>query len=89
MMEDLIKNQADLNIEQSCKVSSARMFHIHGDADEAIGLNEAEELSRWSGGELKIIEGGNHTFGTKHPWKENTFPTDLEKVVDMTLEFLK
>jgi pimeloyl-ACP methyl ester carboxylesterase len=89
MMEDLIKNRAFLDIEQACKNASAKMYHIHGDSDEAISLKEAEDLSEWSGGTLHIIEGANHTFGAKHPWEENTLPTDLEKVVDMTLAFLK
>lgn len=89
MMEDILKNQASLNIERACKESSAKMLHIHGDEDEAIGLHEAEDLSRWSGGDLKIIEKGNHTFGAMHPWEENQLPTDLEKVVDLTIEFLE
>jgi hypothetical protein len=89
MMEDLVKNRAFLDIKEACKNASAKMYHIHGDSDEAISLKEAEDLSEWSGGELKIIEGGNHTFGTKHPWVDADLPKDLKEVVQLTLNFIK
>lgn len=89
MMEDLIENQNDLDIEKYCRTFSGDMYHIHGDKDEAIKLIEAENLAEWSGAELSILAGANHTFGASHPWESSELPKDLSQVVHLTLNFLK
>ena len=43
---------------------------VHGDADETVSVDDAHQLFDRAAGlkELKIVRGGSHTFGARHPF---------------------
>ncbi|MEO5589601.1 MAG: alpha/beta fold hydrolase [Gemmatimonadaceae bacterium] len=60
---------------------------VHGAEDETVPLHEGERLARQSGGygDLRVLEGVNHSFGGKHPLEEVT--DTLESATRMTVDF--
>ncbi len=87
--EDFIANKERLNIEKATKNISIPQLIIHGNNDTSINIKEAEELQLWNPkSKLKIIEGANHVFNTKHPWNNNILSPELEIVVKEVQQFL-
>lgn len=87
--EDFLKNRERLDIKKAVKNLNKPHLIIHGTADEAVGFSHAQRLKKWNNkAELILIEGANHVFGAKHPYKENVLPPDLLKVVDLSLKWL-
>ena len=65
------------------------MLIIQGAADSTVFEKEARLLNQWNpNSELKIIDSADHSFCTKHPWNYKNLPTDLQKVVENTIDFL-
>jgi len=88
--EDFITNKDRLNIEAAEKSLTIPHLIIHGNNDTSVLIKEAEELYQWNPvSELKIIEGSNHVFDTSHPWEKDSLSEDLQKVVDVSITFLK
>lgn len=88
--EDFKTNEKRLTIKRAIKQITIPHLIIHGTNDDAVFHKEAETLHLWnSNSELFIIENANHVFGASHPWKENSLPKDLLKVVNKSLHFLK
>jgi uncharacterized protein len=87
--EDFFENQQRLTIKSAVKQIRKPHLIIHGDQDEAVYLKEANFLKQWNpSAELEVIKGGTHTFGSKHPWKEDKLPHDLQLVVNRSIEFI-
>lgn len=87
--EDFIQNEQRLTIKNAVKQLYKTHLVFHGDADEAVSINEALLLKQWNpSARLVIIKGANHTFGSKHPWLENKLPKDLQTIVNQTIEFI-
>ena len=63
---------------------------VHGSADEAVPVAEAERLDQLrpagAGNERLILEGAGHTFGAVHPFGGMT--PALEATVDATVRFM-
>ena len=38
---------------------------------------------------IVCIEGMNHTLGAKHPWNEENLPMHLDKVIQLSIDFIK
>jgi len=90
LAEDTMANQDRFNIELSANNLTVPHLIIHGTADEAVHIDEAKNINKWSkGSEIMIIEGSGHTFGAKHPHVEASFPEDFQLVLAKTLEFIK
>ncbi|MEO6903894.1 MAG: alpha/beta hydrolase fold domain-containing protein [Bacteroidia bacterium] len=89
-VEDNLKNKERFNIENATKGLSIPFLIVHGTADEAVGVKEAQDLKQWDkNAEVFLIEGSNHAFGAKHPFDKEKFPADFQKVIDKTIAFLK
>lgn len=60
---------------------------IHGDADAGVPVEESRAVERRSGGRsrLIVVRGGDHTFGSVHPFREAT--PALHEVIDHTRAF--
>ena len=39
--------------------------------------------------ELFIVKDADHVFGASHPYNSNKLPSDLQIVVDKTIEFIQ
>ncbi|MEO1031194.1 MAG: alpha/beta fold hydrolase [Bacteroidota bacterium] len=88
--EDFKVNEARLHIESAEKRLQIPHLIIHGDHDISVKVDEAYALHQWnSESELKIIEGADHVFNTKHPWDSHVMSNELQSVVNSTLQFLK
>jgi uncharacterized protein len=88
--KDFIKNENRLTIKQS--VSDLKIPHliIHGSDDTSVSVEEAKALHKWNpNSKLEIIESTNHVFGTSHPWGKDSLSEELQKVVDISIKFLK
>jgi pimeloyl-ACP methyl ester carboxylesterase len=85
--EDFLRNKEELDIKQSVENNIKPLLLIHGDGDTSVPLFEGQNLQKWSGKELQIIQNANHTFGSSHPWENEDMPQDLKKVCTLTAEF--
>ena len=66
------------------------MLAIHGDADPTVPVQSVKEISSWNPmAQIKILEGADHTFGGGHPYESLMLPSDLEKVINFTIEFFQ
>ena len=89
-VDDNLKNKERFNIENAAKNLSIPFLIVHGTNDETVNVKEAEDLKQWSiNADLFLIEGANHSFGTKHPFDEETFPANFQQVINKTIDFLK
>ncbi len=87
--EDFIENEKRLTIKRAVENLNKPYCIIHGDADEAIHISEAENLKSWnSHAGLHIIKDANHVFGAKHPWTTNELPQHLEEAIAICKSFL-
>ncbi len=87
--EDFIHNKQRLTIKSAIKQLNKPYLIIHGSADEAVSIKEAEQLKQWSPlAELEVVENSNHTFGSKHPWEASKLPQDLQSIVNRTIDFI-
>ena len=86
---DFLAHEALLQIERAAKKCTIPCLIIHGDADQAVSIEEAKKLHAWSSNSIyKCIEGGNHVFGVKQPWEVSEMPPDLIKVWAEILDFI-
>lgn len=86
-VEDYFAQQERYDLKQACAKISIPSLFIHGTDDQTVPYQDAEQLNRWtSGSKLELIEGGNHTFGGKHPFEGAKLPQDskiaLEAMID-------
>ena len=90
LVADTLKNKDRFNIEKAATELSIPHLIIHGTADEAVNVSEGMDIHKWNkDSEILIIEEANHTFGTFHPYNEDSFPDDVKIVLEKTLAFLK
>ena len=87
--KDFVENKKRLTISKSAKRLKIPHLIVHGDNDSSVDFSEALCLNSWSPkGVLCRIKGANHVFGTKHPWKGNIMPADLDYVCAKTIDFI-
>lgn len=82
------RGRTDLDIGQAASRLAIPWLILHGAADEAVPVAEADQLHRASNGRavLQIVEQTGHTFGAVHPFAGIT--PALETVVQTTVAFL-
>jgi len=87
---NFIENENRLTIKRAVKNLDIPYLILHGDEDPTVPLSEAKKLQEWHPkSTLKIIEGANHVFDTKHPWESENIPKDLRNVINFSIDFLK
>lgn len=87
--EDFEKDEHRFDVERATEMAKAHVLVIHGTNDESVSLKNAEHLHILNpNSELFLIENGNHTFGSKEPWQEESLPTELNTVVEKCVEFI-
>jgi len=86
--ETLVQNRERLDVLHAARSLEIPFLIIHGNNDEAVAATEAENLRKVAQhGELLIVDGGDHTFGVKHPFMEDQLPSNAELVVFRTIRF--
>ncbi|PHR46208.1 MAG: alpha/beta hydrolase [Fluviicola sp.] len=89
MYEDWELNKSHLDIEAHARALELPSLHLHGDIDDAVSIIDSENLSSWTGGKLIVISDGNHTFGSKHPWTDDSLPPKLYEVCSLSRQFIE
>ena len=88
--ENFIQNKTQLTIKTAAENLDIPHLIVHGTNDATVPLIEAENIHKWSSkSELFLIEDGEHGFGAKQPWEENSLPKDVKRVLDKTIDFIK
>jgi len=86
---DCEKNKERLNIQNSVSDLTIPQLIIHGDSDPSVDVKEAYDLYKWNpNSELFIVKDADHVFGASHPYNSDVLPSDLQIVVDKTMEFI-
>ena len=87
---DFITNEERLTIKRAVSNLKGPHLIIHGSEDTSVTIDNAEALHKWNpNSELVIIDGADHVFNTKHPWKLNTLSNELENTAKAIIRFLK
>ena len=86
---NFIENEKRLTISTAVKKIKIPHLILHGTTDETVTLKEAEIMHKWNPKSiLKTIAGANHVFGSSHPWKEKTLPTDMQIAANHIKKFI-
>ena len=86
--QNYMDNESDLNIESSIKKFKGKTLICHGTMDLAVDFQNALNLLSWSNNGSLLKLRTNHTFGSKHPWKNNHIPTALDQIIKKCISFL-
>jgi fermentation-respiration switch protein FrsA (DUF1100 family) len=88
--DNYLKNKETLDLNKAAKLLSMPLLIIHGTNDESVPVSHAEFLYETVTHSIFVrVEGGNHTFGAKHPFDpENDVTEMLEELVENTFEFM-
>jgi len=88
--QNFIDNKERLNIKRAVQNLNKPHLIIHGQADETVKLQEAQNIHKWNPkSELYIVKNANHTFGSKHPWESQELPQELNDATQKTIAFIK
>lgn len=88
--EDFIANEERLTIERAIRNLKIPHLIIHGSGDYSVDITEAKRMNQWNiMSTLEIIPDADHVFGASHPWNATDLPTDLEKVLNQVISFIR
>lgn len=87
--QDFEANENRLTIKLAVQKLNVPFLIVQGSEDPTVIETEARLMHKWNPkSKLEIIENGDHSFGTNHPWKESELPKDLQNVVEKSISFL-
>jgi dienelactone hydrolase len=73
VLDDIEAHGPALDIGAAATRVAVPWLLVHGTADEAVSVEEAERLAALQPRlQLECIEGAGHTFGARHPWAGST-----------------
>ena len=88
--ENFKANEERLDIQKAVENLEIPQLIIHGNQDDAIFIDEGENLQQWNPkAQFEIIENANHVFNVSHPWEKDYVSEELEEVIYLCVEFLK
>ncbi len=87
--DDYLANKSKLDVKKAAKMLEVPLLIVHGDQDESVNISHAEFLYNQVQHSIFIkVEGGNHTFGAKHPFNPETDGSEmLNELLENTFEF--
>lgn len=87
--QDVMRNSEKYDILKRCDEITIPVLLLHGENDEAVDLSESRSIYDFIMHSIFIpIENANHTFGVSHPQNLTDIPSELEEVVENTIEFI-
>jgi dienelactone hydrolase len=89
VLDDIEQHAAALDIGAAASRLTIPWLIVHGALDEAVSVEEAEQLAaaaRPASSRLERIEGAGHTFGAKHPWAGST--PELDRAMAASVAWL-
>ncbi|TBM99403.1 alpha/beta fold hydrolase [Hyunsoonleella flava] len=88
--ENYMENEERLTIMRAVSNLKIPYLIIHGDNDTSVLIDEAHQLHSWNPkSQLKLIDGADHVFNTKHPWKLNSLSKELNIAVEAIIKFVR
>ncbi len=89
LCEDYFRNKSKLDTATLVSRLAIPQLIIHGDNDSSVPIDIAFELKTYNPkAEMVVIQGGDHTFGGRHPYEDVDLPADFKQVVKTSIEFL-
>lgn len=89
-VEDYFAQQERYDLARACAKIKVPALFLHGTNDQTVPYQDAERLHEWTrNSKLELIDGGNHTFGGKHPFEENELPADTVSALTATIEHFR
>lgn len=89
LYENFNTNKEWLNTKFALQQLDKPLLIMHGSEDPAVPVQAAHRLSECKHDAIvQIIDGANHVFGGKHPYKENNLPKHSKILVEKCLVFL-
>jgi dienelactone hydrolase len=89
-IEDIQANRERYSLDLAVSRLTIPYLTVHGTNDESVAVEAAHRLHSYAKGgqaELALVEGGTHTFGTKHPLEGST--PALEQAIDRTVVWFR
>ena len=78
LLDDLDKYPARLDIKAHATQVTQPWLIVHGDADSTVPISHAEELKAAQPcAQYLVIQGGDHTFNSAHPYPGSTLPKEV------------
>ena len=89
VLEDLERLQRHLDPRAAGAARKAPWLIVHGDRDETVPVTEARQLAAEAAApcELRLVAGGDHTLGAKHPFDGPT--PHLVEALNATQEWFR
>jgi esterase/lipase len=89
LYEDYMNNESRFNIKNAISKLKIPILVCHGTIDSAVPYSNAVELVKYQpSAQLFSIE-SDHVFGRSHPWHHDFLPDAMQKVVNVSIEFLE
>ncbi|MEJ7778928.1 MAG: alpha/beta hydrolase, partial [Daejeonella sp.] len=89
LLHDLERHAKSYDILAAARRISKPWLIIHGDQDENVELNQADELMQQSpDAELFVVTHANHVFGSGHPYTKDDLPLELQLACEKSIEFI-
>ena len=89
-LEDIQANRERYSLDLAASQLTIPYLTVHGTNDESVAVDAARRLhsyTRTGQAEIALVEGGTHTFGTKHPFEGST--AALEQAIDKTAAWFR
>lgn len=88
--ETLQNHRAELDVCAAVRQADKPILALHGSDDASVPVDHAHAIKACNPQQvqLEILDGGDHTFGGKHPWTQEHLPELMARVVGRTLQFL-
>jgi uncharacterized protein len=89
-LEDILANRDRYSLDLAVSRLAMPYLAVHGVDDESVAVDAARRLHSYAKAnqaELALVEGGTHTFGTKHPFEGST--SALEQAIARTAAWFR
>jgi dienelactone hydrolase len=85
-VEDYFAQEERYDLQKCGERVKVPSLFIHGTNDQTVSANYAKQLHRWTtDSELLLIDGGDHTFGGRHPFDASELPIDTQTAIAATI----
>jgi uncharacterized protein len=89
-LEDIQANHDRYSLDLAVSQITIPYLTVHGTTDESVAVDAAHRLHSYAKtgqAELALVDGGTHTFGTKHPFEGST--PALDQAIDRTAAWFR
>jgi dienelactone hydrolase len=89
-LEDIQANRERYSLDLAVSELTIPYLTVHGTIDESVAAEAAHRLHSYAKtgqAELALVDGGTHTFGTRHPFEGST--PALDQAIDQTAAWFR